>query len=153
MIAHLIYPLDNDRWKYHLKWYITAPWALFVAFSHRCMWVSHSSGSINMCGWKLGIRHRWMMLYFFSSMSIVVCQAKPVLHRLRCQSDRVVHPPVSSVSWSWCTEPRSLPRLPPWGMSTHSMCDYHHTIAQVRGVKNILEMQIVPEPIKCFETI
>ena len=32
MIAYLIYPPGNDRWKYYLKWYITAPWASFIAF-------------------------------------------------------------------------------------------------------------------------
>ena len=65
MIAHPIYPPGNDRWKYHLKWYITAPWASFVTIFHRCRWGSHTSGPINLCGWKLGIQHGWIMLYFF----------------------------------------------------------------------------------------
>jgi len=129
MIAYLIYPPGNDRWKYYLKWYITAPWASFIAFFHRYRWGTHTSEPINLWKWKLGIQYGMNTIEFFSSMSTVVWQAEPVPHWLRCQSDRMAHPLVSSTSWFWCLQVCHGLRL---GASTPSMYDYRHIIAQVR---------------------
>ena len=130
MIAHLICPPGNDRWKYLLKWYITTPWASFVAFSHRCRWGSHSFRPINLCGWKLGIRHRWMLSYFFSSMFVVVCQAEPF--HADCDARAIVWSILPCLARHGL-DARSIEVCLGFhlGVFTHSTCDYRHTIAQV----------------------
>jgi len=153
MIVHLIYPLfcgylkyppDNDRWKCHLKWYITAPWAPSVAFAHRCRWGSHSSEPINLCGWNLGIRYGWMLAYFFR-------------HVRRC---------LPSWTRSALTVWSILLCLARYGPDARSLeaclglrlgrllVAYATTVIPSHksvGVKNVPEMQIVPEPNKMFQ--
>ena len=102
--GYLIYPPGNDRWKCHLKWYIIAPWAPSVAFAHRCRWGSHSLEPINLCWVELGHTIRMNAGVFFPPCPPLSAKLNPF------RADCVVHPPVSSMSWSWCTEPRSLPR-------------------------------------------
>ena len=142
--GYLIYPPDNDRWKCHLKWYITAPWAPSIAFAHRCRWGSHSSEPINLCGWNLGIRYGWMLAYFF-------------LHVRRC---------LPSWTRSALTVWSILPCLARYGPDARSLeaclglrlgrllVAYATTVIPSHksvGVKNVPEMQIVPKPNKMFQ--